>query len=53
VLLAVGEELEAIGASAERRERNRDAIATVRKELFRTGVDHFGDSTDATASGRS
>jgi NADH dehydrogenase len=53
VLLGVDRELEAIGASQERRERNRDAIASVRRELVRAGAYDLGDSTDAIASGRS
>ncbi len=53
VLLAVDEELVAIGASEERRERNRDSIARVRRELVRAGGYEAGDSTDATGAQRS
>lgn len=49
VLLAVQEELNAVGASDARRRQNRDEIARVRAELLR--IDRrgkTGDLTDAT-----
>jgi hypothetical protein len=48
VLLAVQEELHAIGASGARRRKNRDAIARLRAELGKNG-----DLTDATRGARS
>jgi NADH dehydrogenase len=49
VLLAVEEELEALGASRERRERVRDSIARVRRELVRAGAYGSADSVRKAA----
>ena len=51
VLLGVREELEAVGASFDRRARNRAAIADARSRLEgeRLG-DGSGDLTDATSA---